>query len=110
MPSKVGRPAAVRLAKLLAPVVASASSGASLGESAASLLGALSAEDFDYFYGLMEPRTEIWAGEGYVPICIHAGIAGAWATDYGAMVLVMVEHLKFNFSSLFTDLRSLVLL
>lgn len=102
LPSVKGRAALQRLTHILAPSLQGAFAAGATGPAVLSaileLAASLSTEDFDYFYRLYEPNTEVMAAEDFVPVAMGGQ---PWIQDYGTMLEVMVEHCKFNFGSFF---------
>lgn len=70
---------------------------------------ALTDEDVTYFSGLFKPRTEIWGGEGFVPMEKRPDLeGGTFVQNYGLLFLLIKAHLEFNFSSFLVDMQNTI--
>jgi hypothetical protein len=97
-----------RLTDVMEPTrVAAFATAYSTAASMEAFCRALTDEDTAYFSGLFKQRTEIWAGDGFVPIEKRPDLeGGSFVNNYGLLFLLIQAHLTFNFSSFLKDLGS----
>ena len=132
LPGAVGEKALVRLLRAFGPVFATAARESAaveerhlldgvvpeqlkpLVEIYASTAGveafcrALTEEDLSYFTNLFYRYTEVWGGEGFVPLTKRAGPNGAFVRDYGALFQLLQAHLEWNYADFLADMGGIL--